>query len=306
MAWSIFQQGGGQQAAVQWAVDFLAALGAPQSPGNVQFVYDWELAEGGGGKFNPLNQGPVPGQASLTSTGSQYGGGAADFVTYQAGIQGAVDYLHMANFSKIAGALQNNDPVAARAALIASPWAASHYNGGKNFPNTPIPGGAQAIPVAGNQTPGVLSNNSGSTVTAGVSGCAISLPSVAGLGGGCILHNSNLKALKGGLLIAAGGVMFLVGGLVLVAYGFQRTSAGREASQTAGAVTRGATTVGGLVAAPGPAVRATTAVSRPPSNPATRARLVESQPVSFPGPNQRPLRPRSSSRPARDSYGLAF
>src|SRR5271166_362077 len=99
MAWSIFTDGGGSGAAVTWAQDLLTAIGAPLSAGNVQFVYDWEESEGGGGKYNPLNQGDVSGQPNLTSTGSQYGGGAADFVSWQAGITGAAAYLNMANFS---------------------------------------------------------------------------------------------------------------------------------------------------------------------------------------------------------------
>lgn len=149
MSWSIFQDGGGGDVAVGWAEELLKAIGAPASPGNVQFVYDWEVSEGGGGKYNPLNQGPVPGQPGLTSTGPQYGGGAADFVSWKAGIQGAAAYLGMANFSPIADALRRDDAAAARAALIASPWAASHYGDGRNFSDTAIPGGKPVLPAPG-------------------------------------------------------------------------------------------------------------------------------------------------------------
>lgn len=65
----------------------------------------------------------------------------------------------------------------------------------------------------------------------GCSGCAVGLPSVLGIGGGCLISHCNLKALKGGLLIIGGGAIFTVGALVLVAYGFTRTGAGRAAAQ---------------------------------------------------------------------------
>lgn len=149
MPWSIFTQGGGQGAALTWARDLLKMLGAPESKGNQQFVYDWEVSEGGGGKYNPLNQGPVPGHPELTTTGSQFGGGAADFASWQAGLTGAVDYLGMDNFRDIATALRANNPQAARTALIASPWAASHYGYGSGFSDAALPGQASALPPAG-------------------------------------------------------------------------------------------------------------------------------------------------------------
>lgn len=145
MAWSIFSNGGGNGAALTWAKDLLSADGAPDTPGNEQFIYDWEESEGGGGKYNPLNQGPVPGHPELTTTGSQYGGGAADYASYAAGIQGAVDYLNMPNYTAVQAALKANDPVQARNALIQSPWAASHYGYGSSFSNAPLPGSASSL-----------------------------------------------------------------------------------------------------------------------------------------------------------------
>lgn len=153
MAWSIFTQGGGKGAAVTWAQDFLQALGVPTSSQNVQFVYDWEVSEGGGGKYNPLNQGPVPGHPELTTTGQQYGGGAADFASWQAGITGAVDYVNMSAYAGIKSALQKSDYSGAKAALIASPWAASHYGGGSSF-SSETPPGASALASGGGSVSG--------------------------------------------------------------------------------------------------------------------------------------------------------
>jgi len=149
MPWSIFTQGGGPGAAATWADDLLSEIGAPATPGNEQLVYDWEVSEGGGGAYNPLNQGPVPGRPDLTTTGQQYGGGAADFAGWDAGLKGAAAYLSMPNFSAIKDALIGNDPAAARSAIIGSPWAASHYGGGSNFSDAPLPGKKSALPGLG-------------------------------------------------------------------------------------------------------------------------------------------------------------
>jgi hypothetical protein len=159
MAWSIFTQGGGKGAALTWAEDLLNLIGAPLTPGNEQFVYDWEVSEGGGGKFNPLNQGPVPGHPELTTTGSQFGGGAADFASWQAGLTGSADYLGMSSFTAIASDLKANNPTGARSALIASPWAASHYGGGAAFSNAALPGKASVLPADG----GGVSGGSGAS-----------------------------------------------------------------------------------------------------------------------------------------------
>lgn len=149
MPWSIFTQGGGQGAALTWAIDLLKGIQAPLTPGNEQMVYDWEVSEGGGGKFNPLNVGTVTGDPSLTSTGDQFGGGSADYVSWAAGLTGTETYLGYPNFAQIAADLRANDPARARADLIASPWAASHYNQGSGFSDAPAPGAASALPPAG-------------------------------------------------------------------------------------------------------------------------------------------------------------
>jgi hypothetical protein len=139
MAWSIFSDGGGEGAAVTWARMFLSALGVPVNNSNLTFVYNWEKSEGGGGKYNPLNQSPVPGDPSLTSTGQQYGGGAADYVSWNAGIQGAVDFLHMSNYTQVYAALKAGNGGAAKVALWNSKWAASHYGYGKGWNNSSLP-----------------------------------------------------------------------------------------------------------------------------------------------------------------------
>jgi hypothetical protein len=242
MAWSIFSDGGGQEVAVGWAQQLLKLTGAPVTPGNTQFVYDWEVSEGGGGKFNPLNQGPVPGKPQWTTTGSQYGGGAADFASWQTGLLGASAYLHMPAYAGVLAGLRANDPVAARSALIASPWAASHYGGGANFSSAPVPGGKPVLPPLG---AGGITGGAGG-VGAGISGggadpCLLGwtpIKSVIGIGpeGPCLFSRTNARALIGGLVIGGSLALSLGGVVVLVATAFTRTGAAGKVIQVAGVV----------------------------------------------------------------------
>lgn len=139
MAWSIFSQPNGNLLAEQYAIQALQAIGAPTTPGNIQFMYQWQKSEGGGGKYNPLNMGPVPGADKLTSTGQQYGGGAADYVSWNASLAGFLAYMNMPNFVPVRKALQANNPNQAKMLLWASPWAASHYGNGSAWSNASIP-----------------------------------------------------------------------------------------------------------------------------------------------------------------------
>jgi hypothetical protein len=217
MAWSIFQQGGGQGAAVTWAQDFLKALGVPVSQQNVQFVYDWEVSEGGGGAYNPLNQGPVPGSPQLTTTGSQYGGGAADFASYQAGIQGAVDYLKMPAYSGVLSALKSSNYGQAESSLWASPWAASHYGYGSAW-STATPPGAQ--PLAG----GTAASTTGLTIP-GIG--SLSPSSIAsGLLGG-IASAFGLSSIKD--VFERLGLILLGSALVLLGIHMLASGSGKQA-----------------------------------------------------------------------------
>lgn len=162
-------------------------------------MYDWEKSEGGGGKFNPLNQGPVPDDPSLTTTGQQFGGGAADFASWQAGITGAVDYLNMPDFQSIKAALQQSNYDEARSALIASPWAASHYNGGANFSSATPPG---AAPLSGEGTS--TSPGSGASITDPSSWAPAIISSIIG-------QKAISDILERGALIVFGGLLIVFG-----------------------------------------------------------------------------------------------
>lgn len=164
MPWSIFSQGGGSGAAVTWAEDLQKKLGIPVNPVDTKVIYDWEVSEGGGGKFNPLNQGDVPGHPELTSTGSQFGGGAADYVSWDAGLQGAADYLNFSNYTSVLRNLRSQAPYDTTVQSIwNSPWASSHYGFGKRWSTAAVPGAAP-LPISTGGTTGIPL---GSTGTAG-------------------------------------------------------------------------------------------------------------------------------------------
>lgn len=226
MAWSIFKQGGGEAVAVGWAQQFLSALGAPVTPGNVEFIYQWEKAEGGGGKYNPLNTGPVRQHPEWTTTGEQYGGGAADYTSWSTGILGPkyfLEHYQQATYSKILSALKNNDPAGARAALIASPWAASHYGWGKHWPNVHVPGVAAVLP------PVDTSNSKGSIGPDGLTQLA-NLKNVAAdetcawkISGGvagsyCVVSKVQVRHIAGIGLIVSSSIVGLVGIALLIAF----------------------------------------------------------------------------------------
>lgn len=180
MAWSIFQQGGGDNVAVAWAQQLLTKLGVPVTPGNTEFIYQWEKSEGGGGAYNPLNTGGVYGHPELTTTGSQYGGGANDFASWDAGLVGSAINIQTPgpdNYPAIVTALRNNDPASARQALWNSGWAASHYGYGSNWSNATLPGNTSNVipPSFFNASTG----GSGSTATGhGVDCGPLKIPSL--------------------------------------------------------------------------------------------------------------------------------
>jgi hypothetical protein len=250
MAWSIFQQGGGDNVAVAWAQQLLTRLGVPVTPGNTEFIYQWEKSEGGGGKYNPLNTGSVYNHPELTTTGSQYGGGANDFASWDAGLVGSAINIQTPgpdNYPAIITALRNNDPAAARQALWRSGWAASHYGYGSNWSNVALPGSSgNVIPpsyFAGGATGSNVSKGIDCTLIwpqssamykacvatnkvagqdehgnplPGSTGSGASGNSIFSLGGVTILTKTQARAVLGGGILLIGGALMTVGVLALM------------------------------------------------------------------------------------------
>jgi hypothetical protein len=264
VAWSIFTDGGGPEVAVGWAQQALRQIGAPVTPGNVQFLYDWQKSEGGGGKFNPLNQGPVPGQPTLTTTGQQYGGGAADYASWQAGLLGFQAYMNMSNYTAVRDNLIANKPAAARAALWASPWAASHYGMGAQWDNSAVPGGSPILPPATAATAAATGggNPANCLINFGIPNIdpASNIPVIGALfpntsASFCLMSKTEARAIMGVLVLVAGAGVLLVGAVIMAAWGLGKTGALGTAASAAAVVPGGQGVAMGLSAAQSRATR---------------------------------------------------
>lgn len=261
MAWSIFREGGGDNVAVAWAQQFLTKIGAPVTPGNTEFVYQWEKSEGGGGKYNPLNTGGVYGHPELTTTGEQYGGGANDFASWDAGLTGSAINVQTPgpdNYPAIVTALRNNNPAGARQALWSSGWAASHYGYGSNWSHAALPGNSgNIVPPSffqgGDATPAKQGHGPDCNLYTGkMKDACIAANKVAGydasgnplpgssssgdngainIAGISILSKSQARAVIGAGILVAGGTLMTLGILALMKSAAVQTGALSTARQ---------------------------------------------------------------------------
>lgn len=111
-----------------WARALLRGIPEPVTTCNLSAVVAWEVAEGGGfgnqASFDPLNLNPPagtpwPGHAAI---------GAWAFPDARTGLAYTVQVIR--SYGAILAALQaGNDAQAVCDAIMASPWAQSHYNG---------------------------------------------------------------------------------------------------------------------------------------------------------------------------------
>jgi hypothetical protein len=113
-----------------WAKALLAADSLPVTACNLSAVTEWEVREGGGfgnqAAYNPLNVNPGagagwPGHAAI---------GAWAFPDAATGLRYTVATLNNGDYTGILTALQaGSNAQAVCDAIMASPWAASHYDG---------------------------------------------------------------------------------------------------------------------------------------------------------------------------------
>lgn len=112
-----------------WAKAFLAADSLPVTSCNFSAVTEWEAREGGGfgnqAAYNPLNVNPGP--------GADWPGysaiGAWAFPDAVTGLRYTVATLNNGDYGGILSALRAGDSAQAVCnAIMASPWAASHYD----------------------------------------------------------------------------------------------------------------------------------------------------------------------------------
>jgi murein DD-endopeptidase MepM/ murein hydrolase activator NlpD len=140
----------------QWALDLLARLGNTQPTAEmVAMVVEWQQAEDSSDsahrRNNPLNTTLcMPG----AMTGAINGDGACGvqgYATWQDGIEANARTLEQDNFAGVRAALLANDAEGARQALWSSPWAASHYGYGANWPRLQV--SAPPAPATGAKCP---------------------------------------------------------------------------------------------------------------------------------------------------------
>jgi hypothetical protein len=104
---------------VQWANDFLNALGMPTTASNVQAITAWQQAEGTKAAFNPLatTQGGYAGETQFNSVGVK------NFASYQDGLDANVKVITNGRYGNILAALQQGTSAMDVAqAVAASPW----------------------------------------------------------------------------------------------------------------------------------------------------------------------------------------
>ncbi|MGC2160752.1 MAG: hypothetical protein WA634_02475 [Silvibacterium sp.] len=173
----------------QWAELLLTDAGDPTTTNNVDNVMKWMTREepttDWADRDNPLN-------ASLDTTSAD---GLGTYPSLQVGAQETADMIEQSNMSGIQAALQANAPVDTfSAAVVASPWASSHYGGNPD-----------AIAKVG--TP------SGTTLASGVPGAAAGSGQTGGAapGGSWELQLQNVLNPSGGVSITN-----LTGGLEMI------------------------------------------------------------------------------------------
>jgi hypothetical protein len=123
----------------QWALDLLARLGNTQPSGELlAMVVEWTLAEDGSdgalARNNALNTTLCLDGAMTGAINGDGACGVQGYATWADGIEATARTLEQSNFADVRGALLTNDAEAARVALWASPWAASHYGYGAAWP----------------------------------------------------------------------------------------------------------------------------------------------------------------------------
>lgn len=133
-----------QYTATDWALQLLSDVGAPTTQNNVNSILHWMVAEEPGNDWfnrnNPLN-------ASLGTSASD-GTGSYQDLTAAAHMTAAM--INQSNMTGIRNALMANASLDTfSAAVVASPWASSHYGGNPNhIASTDAMEGSVAAPTS--------------------------------------------------------------------------------------------------------------------------------------------------------------
>ncbi|MDA8311015.1 MAG: hypothetical protein M0Z46_10475 [Actinomycetota bacterium] len=266
-----------------WAALVLRMAGLPPTKLNVEKIVRWmaneEPPKTWYNRNNPLNVG----------TGT-HPNGTGSFRSLWTAAHYTAKALEGSNYAAVRSNLAHTGSLTQfSAAVVASPWASSHYGGTpQKIARTPIPTprtvkgfGTGREGTAGGVVP------TGTTPT-----CVIQFPGVAGAGAFCILNKSQAHRIAGGLLVVAGGLVMLVGVGMLAAFGFGSSAAQRQLRRAG---------IGGSPSAQpptGPAPSTTSSSTSSTPAPETQAQRNRRQVEALP-PDVR-----DEARRRREAYGL--
>jgi murein DD-endopeptidase MepM/ murein hydrolase activator NlpD len=119
----------------QRALDLLVAVGNDKPTSDiVSWVVEWSLFEdrsnGAIDRNNPWNTT----QPGFNDTGCNMADCVREYPTWQDGLAATVHTLTNGSYNELVAGMQTNDPQRALQGLVNSPWAASHYNYGVDWP----------------------------------------------------------------------------------------------------------------------------------------------------------------------------
>jgi hypothetical protein len=195
-----------------WATDLLTTLGRSDprirpTDANRRALNAWQLREsgGGGGLYNPLN-------TTLSGFGGDgiSGQRVANYPNYDDGLAATAKALQESQYSNIREALaRGNDYAGVLAAVIASPWASSHYGG-----HIADVSDKQAFATSPGST--TFGSSSQSTNQPTDSDCIFKLTNPGPIPNVCITRSQG-RALLGAAATVAGVVVLSFGAALVVA-----------------------------------------------------------------------------------------
>jgi murein DD-endopeptidase MepM/ murein hydrolase activator NlpD len=119
----------------QRALDLLATVGNTQPTFDIlSAVVEWSIAEDGSNGAIERNNVWNTTQDGFNNTGCNMPDCVREYPTWEDGLAATVHTLTNGYYDEVVIGLQTNDPQRFKAGLIASPWAASHYNYGVDWP----------------------------------------------------------------------------------------------------------------------------------------------------------------------------
>lgn len=204
----------------QWAQDFLAYLGDPQTPSNETFLESWVAKESGAGynglngsiAYNPLNTTqPEPGSVGAGSQGN-----IASYPNWAEGIAGNATALDNGYYPAITAALKAGDAAQANASGALNPNLDTWGTG--TVPTT-IPAGGGTFVTSGAGT-GSSATGTSSAQTTGIVGDIVG--AAGGVVGSVIAGGSSVAQIVPRVESFLLSLVFVVAALGLIVLGLTR------------------------------------------------------------------------------------